>query len=174
MNLIPGQHFFTHHLIGFAHSMHVAHQPNESARKVWIVGKRPQRETISRHNHRLSFEHPLDDLPAALLPMNSHRHWLFAISVARTHNGYRKTMLTLIAMQQVFTGCLVARIGPIGIVQRCRLGDKRTRKRFTIGRSRTDKDILMRAICKELEVFFNVFGRESNEIYNNIPRLSSK
>ena len=98
--------------------MFVAHQADECLGEIRVVRQCPKRSSITWDNHGLSFEHSLQNGPAAFVAVNGHWHAAFTISVAWADDGDGELLFAIMSHQQFLTGDLVPRILPIGISQR--------------------------------------------------------
>src|SRR5260370_40329593 len=119
--------------------LRVAEQAYESLCEIGVVRDHPERRAVSRHNHLLSADHPVDRGIRLLPAIEYERNQSLAIGQRWPHYGYGKTLVAIGPQQTLFTGDLVPRIVPMRIRERSRFGHQVVRLRFLIGAGGTDE-----------------------------------
>ena len=95
----------------------------------------------------------------------------FAVSVAGAHDGDGEAVFPEVLHQQRFAGCLVARVLPVGVHERCLFSDEIALCGLPVGRGGADIDILVRAVPEHAEVAFDLEGEEADELADRVENL---
>src|SRR5437660_12839827 len=93
--LVPGQHFIRCNVKSMSDGLRVAEQAYESFGEISVVRDHPEGRAVSRHDHLLSADHPVDG-GIRLLPAIEHqRNQGFAIGERWPHYGYGKALVAI-------------------------------------------------------------------------------
>ena len=157
VDLVPGQHFVGRDVEGVADGRRVAQQTHESAAEVFRVGDNPERTAVTVDDNGLALEQPVGQGIAAR--RQRHRE-VVVIGVGRAHDGGGKALLPVRLDEQFLARDLVARVGPVGVVERRRLGDDVVGGRRLVRGRGADEDVLLDLAREERYVARDVVRAE--------------
>ena len=140
-----------------------AEQPDKGFGEVRAVREGPERGSVTVHQHGAAGPHADNVTPPA-----GERNRSLVVGMRGAHDRDRESLLAVGRHQQVFPGDLVSGVLRVRVAKRRGFQNRQSSRRLLVGRRRTDKHELARAPREQLDIGCHVFGREGNEVDDDI------
>ncbi len=141
-------------------------RPMNPLREVVGVRHDPQRRAVTMHDDRPTAHEPVRQRVGAP-PAQSDRE-VRVVRHRRAHDRRGEALVAVRLHQALFAGDLVAGVLPVGVGERCGLGDEVVGRRLLVRRGRADEDVLPDPAPEQCEVALDVIRRVGDPVDDDV------
>ena len=168
VKLVPRQHLVRGDVKRVTDRPAISKQPDEALGEIAVVGDRPERVPVARHDDLRAAPHARDDGVRFPPAVDHERNQPVAVGQRGPDDDAGECFLAQRRHQRVLRRDLVARILPERIHQRRVLADDVIQQRLLIGAGRADEDVLAGAAPEERDVALDVGGVVSDPVDHGV------